>query len=52
LAYDKLKHNSSWAFPSGIQFRQCGLEFDVDGLTADQKDKLQFFLENYTAGEA
>ena len=52
LAYDKHEKNQSWAFSSGMQFRQCGLEFDTEALTSDQKKKLQLFLENYTAGEA
>jgi hypothetical protein len=48
LAYDRFRQNQSWEFSSGTQFRQCGLEFDADELTADQKNKLQFFIENYT----
>lgn len=51
LAYDRFEQNRSWAFYSGMQFRQCGLEFDVDELTAEQKEKIQLFLENHTVGE-
>ena len=32
LAYDRFEQNRSWAFYSGMQFRQCGLAFDADHL--------------------
>ena len=35
-------------FPIGFQSRRCGLQFVK--LTKDQRDKLEFYLEEHTAG--
>ena len=48
LAYDKFGENGSWSFISGMQFRQCGLEFDEPGV--GQKEQINVFLKHYTEG--
>ncbi len=51
LAYDKFVMHQS-PFTSDLQFRYCGLKFDFDELTEDQKDQIDLFLKNFTAGYA
>ena len=51
LAYDKSNEPHS-PFSSLVRFRQCGLKFDFDELTDEQKEKIEMFLKHYTAGEA
>jgi len=50
LAYDKLVENDSWSFTTGMQFRQCGLEFGE--ITQEQKEQIDVFLKHYTVGSA
>ncbi len=49
LAYDRSGENDSWSFISGMQFRQCGLEFDEPGV--GQKEQINVFLKHYTEDE-
>ncbi len=51
LAYGKRNRKDS-SSSLRVQSRQCGLKFDYDDLTDEQKEKIELFLKHYTAGEA
>lgn len=50
LVYDTFVQNESGAITPGLEFRRCGLAFDDP--TMAQKEQIQLFLDNYTAGES
>jgi hypothetical protein len=51
LAYDKFVPDRT-PFKLQIPMRQCGIRFDHDALTDEQREKIELFLRDYTAGEA
>lgn len=50
LAYDRFSEGSSSQFITGLHFRECGLKFH--DLTDEQKEQIDVFLRDYTAGSA
>ena len=50
MAYDMSEEDEPGTYSSDIQFRKSGMVFDE--LSAEQKQKLQLFLDNYTSETA
>ncbi|EFK05831.1 conserved hypothetical protein [delta proteobacterium NaphS2] len=51
LAYDKSESHPS-PFDLQVRVRHCGLKFDFDDVTDEQKEKIIQFMKHYTVGEA
>ena len=44
------KKGQDITFPIGLEYRACGLQFQ--GLTQDQTEKINYYLNEHTAGKA